>query len=213
MPRTISLPPHSSQRGITLLESMIALLITALGILGIVGVQMRTLVDTQNSVRRAQAVRLIEDLSERLRANPSAQMQVDDYISDFGDVPDEIDHSICADANNSGCSPQALAQYDLAIWKESVRSNLPGGQAKIIKISGGGQPYPQLGVVIAWRNNSQRHDADASYRQPFTLGTGDPNHPDDLISCLDEHLCHLQYLAVPTRCALPDEHSAALRCS
>ena len=58
------------QRGITLIESMVALVIAALGILGILGVQMRTLSDTSTTVRRAQAIRLIEDLGERMRANP-----------------------------------------------------------------------------------------------------------------------------------------------
>ena len=49
---------HHAQRGITLIESLVAILVTALGILGILGVQMRTLTDTQTSVRRAQAMGL-----------------------------------------------------------------------------------------------------------------------------------------------------------
>ena len=60
------------QRGVTLLESMIAIVLVALGVLGILGVQLRTLSDTQTAVRRAQAIRLIEDLSERMKANPAA---------------------------------------------------------------------------------------------------------------------------------------------
>ena len=69
--------PHSKtrQRGITLLESLIAIVVAALGILGILGVQMRTLTDTQTSMRRAQAIRLIEDLSERMRVHPNALRQ------------------------------------------------------------------------------------------------------------------------------------------
>src|SRR2546429_3388547 len=34
------------------------------------GTQMRTLTDTQTTVRRAQAIRLIEDLGERMKVNP-----------------------------------------------------------------------------------------------------------------------------------------------
>lgn len=51
------------QRGISLIESLVAIVVMALGILGILGVQMRTLTDTSTTVRRAQAIRLIEDLS------------------------------------------------------------------------------------------------------------------------------------------------------
>ena len=42
------LTPSRKQRGITLLESMIAIVVAALGILGILGVQMRTLADMPN---------------------------------------------------------------------------------------------------------------------------------------------------------------------
>ncbi len=36
---------HRRQRGITLIESLVALVISVLGIIGILGMQMRTLVD------------------------------------------------------------------------------------------------------------------------------------------------------------------------
>ena len=50
-------PSRRRQRGITLIESLIALMVAVLGVLGILGVQMRTLTDTQAGVRRAQAIR------------------------------------------------------------------------------------------------------------------------------------------------------------
>jgi type IV pilus assembly protein PilV len=70
------------QLGITLLESLIAIVVAALGILGILGVQMRTLTDTQTSMR-TQAIRLIEDLSERMKVNPNALLSIGDYTSTF----------------------------------------------------------------------------------------------------------------------------------
>jgi len=83
------MPPQSRrrQRGISLIESLIALVVAALGILGVVGVQMRTLTDTSSTVRRAQAIRLIEDLGERMKANPNALAVIDNYLSDFSHNP------------------------------------------------------------------------------------------------------------------------------
>ena len=69
---------NPSQRGITLIESLVAIVIAALGILGILGMQMRTLTDTQTSVRRAQAIRLIDDLSERIKVCPNSLLSVKD---------------------------------------------------------------------------------------------------------------------------------------
>jgi len=60
------------QRGVTLLESLIAIVLAALGAIGMIGIQLRTLADTQNTVRREQAIRLIEDLGERLKLSPNA---------------------------------------------------------------------------------------------------------------------------------------------
>lgn len=53
----------------------------ALGILGILGVQMRTLTDTQTAVRRAQAIRLIEDLGERMKVSPNALANLNGYVT------------------------------------------------------------------------------------------------------------------------------------
>ena len=60
------------------------MVVMALGLLGVVGVQMRTLADTQTGVRRAQAIRLIEDLSERAKVNPSALANINEYVIGFG---------------------------------------------------------------------------------------------------------------------------------
>ena len=79
--------PHRRQGGITLVESLVAIVVAALGILGILGTQMRTLTDTQTTLRRAQAIRLIEDLSERMRVNPNALASLDAYVSDFSSRP------------------------------------------------------------------------------------------------------------------------------
>lgn len=78
---------RQSQRGISLIESLVAIVIAALGILGVLGVQMRTMSDTSTTVRRAQAIRLIEDLGERLKTNPNALSNIASYTSAFGNTP------------------------------------------------------------------------------------------------------------------------------
>lgn len=112
------------QSGFALIESLIAIVVMALGILGILGVQMRTLTDTSTTLRRAQAVRLIEDLSERMKVNPNALRNASSFASAFDDT-----HSIGSCA--SGCNLTQLAAYDLADWKRTVSNTLPQGKASI----------------------------------------------------------------------------------
>ena len=190
--------PLQPQRGVTLIESLVALVVIALGILGILGVQMRTLTDTQTGVRRAQAIRLIEDMGERMKVNPNALANINAYVTAFADTPALPN---CA----SGCNAAQLAAYDVAVWKRIVRENLPTGQASIFVppaesglATGLGR---QLGVMIAWRENeragTKTDDIDATKVRAadgtFSAGA--------TLACPADHICHLQYLPVASRCA------------
>jgi type IV pilus assembly protein PilV len=187
------------QRGITLLESLVAIVVAALGILGILGVQMRTLTDTQTSVRRAQAIRLIEDLGERMKVNPNALADINVYTSGFSNEPTPGNCS-------SGCDHSQLAAYDLAIWKQTVKTTLPLGQASIFLAPGETRDSNrrQLGVIISWRENerggTKTDDIDATKVRSadgttFTAGTDADN------VCPTDRTCHLQYIPVAARCA------------
>lgn len=214
MPKLTS-PSHSQhpqrQRGISLIESLVALVVAALGILGIVGVQMRTLADTQTGVRRAQAILLIEDIGERMKLNPNALANINAYETAFDAEPTVPDCS-------GGCDPAALAAYDVANWKKTVKENLPLGQASIFippaeaeLAAGMGR---QLGVMLAWRENERAipDETDAKIFKnnldttkilvdgEWKAGAGDT-------VCPDNHTCHLQYIPVSARCAPYDNGS------
>lgn len=214
MTTALSFPKH--QRGITLIESLVAIVVAALGILGILGVQMRTLTDTQTTVRRAQAIRLIEDLSERLKVSPNALLTIKDYESGYDEKGSALTATDCASAT---CTPAEQAQYDLKQWKTTVEQTLPGGQASVFLAPGEtvDANRRQLGVMIAWRENERegtKTDAiDASkFRAAdgsFTAGTNTAN------VCPADKTCHLQYIPVAARCAPYDNGSGVkvLYCS
>ena len=66
------------QRGLTLLESLAALVVLALGILGLLAAQTRMLVETRTTNSRATAIRQIVDLGERIKLNRAAAL-ADNY--------------------------------------------------------------------------------------------------------------------------------------
>lgn len=204
--KTENRPPKHSQIGITLIESLIAIVLTALGILGILGVQMRTLTDTSTTVRRAQAIRLIEDLSERLKTNPNSLAKIGDYASNFANTP--------ATTNcTAACNNDQLVAYQLAEWKKAVRDQLPAGQASIfIPPAEDGIPSGQrrqLGIIISWREN-ERDILESTYKDSKDA-TKILNESGTLVSgggsdktknaCPDNSTCHLQYIPVQARCA------------
>lgn len=205
------------QSGISLIESLVAIVVMALGILGILGVQMRTLTDTSTTVRRAQAIRLIEDLSERMKTNPSALANLNAYVSNFAAAPSV---GTCA----TGCNQAQLAAYDLAVWKRGVRENLPLGKASIF-VPPAESALPagqgrQLGVMIAWRENERdtstgtggyKDDIDATKVRADDGSLSAGGGTDTAVNaCPDNHTCHLQYIPVPSRCAPYAPGSGAL---
>ncbi|MBS0476226.1 MAG: type IV pilus modification protein PilV [Proteobacteria bacterium] len=192
------------QRGITLIESLVAIIVAALGILGILGVQMRTLTDTQTTVRRAQAIRLIEDLSERLKVNPNAVAAMANYVSDFNNLPSPVSGS-CA----SGCNGTDQAKQDLFLWKESVKV-LPMGKANIfIPVPEAALPPEQrrqLGVMIAWRENERQDLSTTDKENTDATKVRDvngiaQNAAGSAAACPADHTCHLQFIPISARCA------------
>ncbi|MDE2414417.1 MAG: type IV pilus modification protein PilV [Comamonadaceae bacterium] len=195
-------PPQHSQRGITLIESLVAIVVAALGILGIVGVQLRTLTDTQTSVRRAQAIRLIEDLSERMKVNPNALNNLANYQigwSTATGTPALTPRAANLCDTATACSNASLAQYDIREWKRAVEGTLPLGDANVFAAPG--DPTRQLGVMISWREN-ERADAsgDTAYSAAINTVTSGGGSGAG-VTCPANRTCHLQYLPVAARCA------------
>lgn len=199
----MQLIPLHHQRGITLIESLIAVVVTALGILGILGVQMRTLADTQTTVRRAQAIRLIEDLGERMRTSPNALADPGAYVSAFTSTPPGG-----KDCATNLCTRTELSAYDLRTWKQAVADTLPLGDASIFEASGEGASNRRLlGVMISWRENERndlittdRANTDATQVRAadgsLTAGAAAAD-----ATCPPNRNCQLQYLPIAARCA------------
>lgn len=204
---------HGSQRGVSLVESLVAIVVMSLGILGILGIQMRTLTDTSTTLRRAQAIRLIEDLGERMKINPNAMADIGTYVTAFADTPTV---GSCA----TGCDHTQLATYDLAVWKKAIRDNLPLGQASIfVPPAEAGVPAGQrrqLGVMIAWRENER--DTAATYTNDINatkVRAADGTLSDGAgFACPATFTCHLQYIPVAARCApyAPGGNATAYYC-
>lgn len=196
----MQLTARRAQRGITLLESLISIVIVALGILGILGVQLRTLSDTQTAVRRAQAIRLIEDFSERIKLNPNAlgAAVLSNYATGWGAVTGDIPD--CTRA----CTADKLATYDMARWKRTVASTMPLGDASIFVVADetDANNRRQLGVMVSWRENERVRAGDsaadtAAYKAIFTT----PSTGTAAVTCPTDRICHLQYIQPTARCA------------
>lgn len=117
-----------SQTGTTLIETMVALLVLSIGLLGIAAMQMSGLFQNRAGYERSQAVMLASEITERIRVNRPAAI-AGDYDTAIGTVVAAAAGTCLGQAAN--CTPQTLATEDLGLWKERLDAILAGGDGAV----------------------------------------------------------------------------------
>ena len=121
-------PAPRRQRGDTMIEVLVTIIIIAVGVLGAAALQVTTLKNLSSSHSASVAAIVVEDFSERMRANPDAAL-ADDYVHTAAPAafPD------CA-AN--ACTPTQLANYDMGSWWAQLTAVLPVGSGQVTRNAG-----------------------------------------------------------------------------
>ncbi|MDZ7684296.1 MAG: type IV pilus modification protein PilV [Gammaproteobacteria bacterium] len=101
------------QTGFSLIEVLVAVLIMAVGILGIAGLQVVSMQMNRSALFRVEALQFGNDMLDRMRANPDADY--DDI--DFTDAP-----GFTTNCFNMNCGINDLADFDVAVWKCQINS-------------------------------------------------------------------------------------------
>ena len=109
---------RTCERGFSLIEVLVALLVLSVGLLGLAGLQTFSLRFNHQSYERTQATLLISDIAERIMANPTAAK-----AGGYDGVA--IGTMAAAYASYGGCpsscaTTSELATYDLFLWKSAL---------------------------------------------------------------------------------------------
>jgi type IV pilus assembly protein PilV len=105
-----------------MIELLIALVLFAFGMLGLAGLQTRTLWYGQSSLYRSQATALADDVFDRMRADRQ-NARAGRWDTTLGTQSDAI-------------TGVAIYQVDLKDWKQQVETLLPSGEALISTANG-----------------------------------------------------------------------------
>lgn len=169
------------QSGLTLIESLVSLLVLALGILGLAGIQVRMLAESRTSNNRAVTIGLIDDMANRVLLNRDAAI-AGSYAMAWGATQVTQD---CASAN---CSPAQLAVSDLNAWRANVLTALPGGNMTVFTSPNDSR---QIGIAVAWTSNEgAAQDANSTaYNSPFAVTTALNG-----VACPANSICHVTYV-------------------
>jgi type IV pilus assembly protein PilV len=132
--------------GFTLIEVLIAMLVLAVGLLGLAGLQATSLGNNQSAYNRSQATQLTYDLTDRMRANVAGKAS---YVA-------ILPSSATAQADclivSTTCNTDDMAKNDLYEWNLAVTTSLPSGAGTIARTAN------VFTITITWDDDKDGND-------------------------------------------------------
>ncbi|MDR0736517.1 MAG: type IV pilus modification protein PilV [Zoogloeaceae bacterium] len=140
--RNSSFSSPASMRGFTLLEVLVAVVILAIGILGLVGLQTSSLKQNQNAMARTVAVEYANAIMDKMRSNPGEAAR--GY------------YNVKADGSRLS-PPDSQAGRDVKLWHDNLMKALPEARVQVCNVKGETAGETQCGtegdyamVCIRW---------------------------------------------------------------
>ena len=142
----------NSQRGVSMIEVLVSLTVVAFGLLGLAGLQARSMSFQKDSFDRKAAAEIAAQIAERIRANYDG-FTAGSYNRTM--LPtDLVPAAIPVCANAQDCTSAEIANRDWAMWQIDLRRRLP--------VSGANPVAPanstQLTLIMAWQEGQATDD-------------------------------------------------------
>lgn len=161
------MPYKPRQRGVSLIEVLIAVLIFSIGLIGLAGLMVVSTRSNHVAYLRTQVTFLANNMAERMSANPRG---VWSGAYNNGSYPVGAGSVTCS--AGSPCSPADLAVYDQQSWSNQLRTFLPNPTASIVCAGVTAVSYNPIGnlpqrppyggncvMEINWTERSERGQA------------------------------------------------------
>src|SRR6201984_567477 len=151
-------------KGFTLLEVLVALLVMSIGLLGIGKMMMLSARANDSAYMRSQATALAYTMLDAMRANRAAAM------SQGYDTAQVAPAQLACAAAAPGCSSGQVAQNDTFLWNQALATALPKGAGTVVT---GTAPDKQTGannvtatITVTWSDRV----AEQSFGDPLAAG-------------------------------------------
>ena len=141
------------QKGLSLIEVMIALAVFSFGLLALAALMASGLKYNTSALHRSYATSQAYDMADRMRAN-SLGLESEHY-DNLGDILDNPNCVSFASECESDCSPEEMAQYDARQWNNYNACLLPKGIGMVEKISTNPDIYR---IKVSWKTNIKIED-------------------------------------------------------
>lgn len=156
---------HSRRnKGFTLIEVLISMIILAIGLLGLASLQIIALRESQDAYTMQQAILLATDMQARMRSNSGI-----DWLTISPNTSDT-----CIKSN--ACTKAQLASNDYGEWTRNAQKNLPANATVKIQLSSSVNKAPCIGsmpkslcLVTTWTRANAKKSGVFSQNATFYL--------------------------------------------
>jgi len=140
------------QSGVGLVEILVTILVIAIGLLGLAGMQTASMKNINNSHNRALATIAAYDMAERMRANPTG-IKAGSY------------NNVSVDKNTSGsCGTTPGATQDTCEWAVALKESFPNDFTGKVTTKGAGYE-----IEIIWTELAGNNETDLASAPDFTM--------------------------------------------
>lgn len=131
-------------KGFTLLEVLVALVVLSVGMLGIAALFVDSVARGRSALARTKAVVLVADMADRIRANSIAGTA-------YGGAATDNDCTDGAAAGTKLCTPAEMAAHDLMLWQQIITDPKVGLPDGVGSVTHDGASNPDTYVIsISW---------------------------------------------------------------
>ena len=163
----------SRQRGVSLIEVMMAVLIFSIGLIGLAGLVVMSTRSNHAAYLRTQVTFLASNMADRMSANPAGV-----WKGSYNSNAYPVAAATVGCGSGAACSSADLAVHDQQLWSNQLRTFLPNPVATIAcggLTTAGYDPTSQLAMRPPYGGNcimtikwSERADGDAANRGNVT---------------------------------------------
>ena len=123
---------RQQQKGATLIEALVSILVLSLGLLGMAGLQLNALSFQKSSWSTHRIAELTGDIGERIRANPTGATDGNyTYTATYSTAKTATITSNLCRTSVADCTTAQIANDDLSSWLLKAQNALPGGAARL----------------------------------------------------------------------------------
>jgi type IV pilus assembly protein PilV len=125
--------------GFSLVEVLVALVVLAVGMLGVASLFATSMHAGSGAIARMQAVSLAGDIADRIRANRRAGVAYSGAAA----------NNNCIGSGSVSCTPEQMAANDIYVWQRQLAQAFPGGTATGAVTFAPGTPATYT-IAVSW---------------------------------------------------------------